>query len=124
MNKTTERIDSRLAAVLESPYWRQADASLVLAAWSKSGLSLSAFAGRHGIEAKRLWRWHERLREKATATAFHRVRLVFDRKPEENLGGDGGVELVLRDGRRVVVRPGFDASVLKELVGVVESWSC
>jgi transposase len=123
MNKGTEHIDSTLAAILESPYWHQADASLVLAAWSKSGLSLSAFARRHGIKPKRLWRWHERL-PGSTTPAFHRVRVVFDGKPEGKPDGEGAIELVLRDGRRVAVRPGFDASVLEELVRVVESWPC
>jgi hypothetical protein len=34
------------------------------------------------------------------------------------------LELLLRDGRRVAVRRGFDAAALADLVRTVESWSC
>jgi transposase len=128
MNKRAEpHVDPAVATLLQSSYWRPADASLVLAAWSQSGLSLSAFARRHGIKPKRLWRWYERLGDRsspAETPAFLPVRLLFAGKQDEQPRGDGSIELVLQGGRRVVVRPGFDATLLAQLVRAVESWSC
>jgi len=39
-------------------------------------------------------------------------------------GGEDGVTLLLRGGRRVAVRRGFDEELLAQLLGVEESWSC
>lgn len=122
--KDVNRIDSKTAAALQSGYWRRETAELVLEAWAESGLSVAAFARQHGIQAKRLGWWRKRLEEVAEpAPVFHRVQLIQDRERDES-GGDGAVELVLRGGRRISVRPGFDTATLEQLVRVVESWSC
>jgi hypothetical protein len=42
-------------------YWREADARLVVEAWRQSGLSMAEYAKRHGVHAKRLSRWAQRL---------------------------------------------------------------
>jgi len=113
-------------AALSSSYWREGEARQVLEFWRASGLSLHAFAARHGIGRTRLQRWKTRL-EGGTAPAFHPVQVVFDSQTRQDSMGDaspGRVELVLGNGRRVAVGSDFDASVLEELVGVVESWSC
>lgn len=120
------RDGTSMKAALSSTYWHESEACRVLKLWQESGLSLKAFADRHGIGRARLQRWKTRL-EDSTAPAFHPVQVVFDSKPrQDSVGGasPGRVELVLGNGRRVAVGSGFDASVLKELVGVVESWSC
>ena len=123
--KHTKRIDPKTAAALQSGYWHREAAELVLGAWAESGLSLTAFARRHRIQAKRLGRWRRRLEEAPeTGPIFHRVRLIPDSERNEMAAGDGGLELVLRGGRRVSVRPGFDTATLEQLVRIVESWSC
>lgn len=43
--------------------WTPAEARQMLAAWKKSGLSMSAFAMRRGVRADRLAWWRKRLRD-------------------------------------------------------------
>lgn len=84
---------------------------------------MKAFASREGIVRTRLQRWKTRL--EGEAPAFHPVQVVFDAQASASqVASPGRVELVLGNGRRVAVAAGFDASVLEELVRVVESWSC
>lgn len=99
---------------------------MVLATWAESGLSLAAFARRFAIGTERLRRWRRRLGDGAEQMpTFHPVRLLVAAEQSGNGGSeDSGVALVLRGGRRVSVRSGFDAAVLAELVRVVETWSC
>ena len=118
MNRKT---NLALKAALGSPYWRDAQAEAVLSAWSASGGSLFRFARQHGVSVSRLYRWHRRLGGDS-AVQFHPVELV--RPPVGDLGVGGGVELVLRDGRRVALRRGFDPVLLEEVVRTAESWSC
>jgi len=42
-------------------HWKQADAVRVLEAWKRSGESMAAFARRHGLGARRLSWWRERV---------------------------------------------------------------
>ena len=110
-----------LTAAASRPYWRVEDAEAVLKVWHESGVSVSAFARRHGINVARLLRWRRRLAQEG-GLEFHPVKLVL----ESNNGGTatGAVELVLRNGHRVAVHRGFDGVLLEELVRSVESWSC
>lgn len=102
--------------------WGAGDAEVVLAAWRQSGVSLSAFGRQHGLDAWRLARWRRRLAA-APAIRFHRVKV--EAEPRSRLASEpGGLELVLRDGHRVLVRGGFDGALLEDLVRAVESWSC
>jgi hypothetical protein len=102
--------------------WGAGEAEVVLAAWRKSGVSLSAFGRQHGLDAWRLMRWRRRLAS-AQAIRFHRVKVAAGPRAKP-ASESGGLELVLRDGHRVAVRTGFDASLLEDLVRAVESWSC
>jgi hypothetical protein len=116
-----------LAAVVRNRYWRAADAQVALDEWVRSGLELEKFARRHGLDRRRLVRWQARLEQSEAPLRFHPVELCLKHesspaeKPESD---DGGVSLVLRGGRRVAVRPGFDEELLARLVGVLESWPC
>ena len=47
--------------------WRQEDAKKVLAAWEESGLSLSKFAARQGVNVQRLSWWRKQLEERGRA---------------------------------------------------------
>lgn len=106
---------------LQSNYWRAAEAESVLASWRASGLSLRAFALRNGLSLSRLDRWKARLRAGAGAVQFHRVEVV---QPVALPQSGIGVEVVLRGGRRIRVRRGFDASLLETVARAVESWTC
>jgi hypothetical protein len=115
---------SWLARTLAKPYWREADAKVVLQAWARSGQPLVAFAHAHSIPIAKLRRWKTRLGEVPAAVVFHRVRVRpgGDRKPAQPAGP--GVELVVAGGRRILVQRGFDEELLHELVQAVECWSC
>lgn len=111
---------SQLKAVLASTYWRAKDAEVVLEAWRKSGLPLSRFAEEHGVSRSRLMRWRSRLKKKEPPIHFHPVRVIAQSDTEQ----EDTLELIVRGGRRVSVRRGFDAALLEELVRLVESWPC
>jgi transposase-like protein len=110
-----------LAALLASRYWRAAEAEQVLAAWQRSGQSVAAFAGRHGVSEARLLRWRARL--KPAAPVFHPVRVVARAAPMA-VPSPEPLTLELRGGRRVRVPVGFDPELLEALVRTVEGWGC
>lgn len=107
-------------------YWREADARTLLAAVADSGLSLSDFAREFGIHAKRIERWQKRLalparriaNHGATPITFQPIEVVMDEPTER------GLELVLRNGRRIAIHGEFDPNVLERLVRAVEGLPC
>ena len=114
---------SSLEVALKRSRWSDRDAEVILSAWQEAGGSLSAFARKHGVDAWRLMRWRRRLSKGATIQ-FRRVELVRPRAETSSSRAEDGVEVVLRGGRRVVVRRGFDPAFLKEVVRALESWAC
>lgn len=113
--------------VLGKVYWRATDAQQVLDLWRRSGMTLSEFARRHGLDRNRLARWRDRLREES-AVRFHPVQVVERRRqsvaPDILDGQDGcGIDIVLLSGRRLMVRRGFDADLLAQVIGVLEGES-
>jgi transposase-like protein len=119
---TRKASDPTFAQILKRRRWTAQDAEAVLSTWRESGESLSRFARRHGLDAWRLMRWR-RLLDKQGAIQFHRVKVVSSSSRAVTPAGET-LELVLRDGRRVAVRRGFDALLLEDLVRTVESWPC
>src|SRR4249920_3743263 len=101
--------------VVDRPYWREAEARVVVEAWRNSGEPLSGFARRHGVGPGRVARWAARLGGEATPVRFHPVR-VADRAP----GGGEAIEIHLAGGRRVRVAPGFQAEDLRRVLAVLE----
>jgi transposase-like protein len=114
---------SSFEAAVKRSRWSDRDAEVVLSAWQEAGGSLSAFARKHGVDAWRLMRWRRRL-SKGSGIQFRRVKVVRPQADALRSRGEGGVEVVLRGGRRVVVRRGFDPTFLAEVVQAVESWAC
>ena len=121
--KRTKTVVSGKFLQSKSNYWREGDALAVLSSSRESGLSLRAFAQRQGLSLSRLARWQARLRAGGRPVQFHRVELMEPGAAAQPSTGRG-VEVVLRGGRRVRVRRGFDASLLEAVVRAVESWSC
>lgn len=114
----------QLKAVLARGYWRAKEAEMVLEAWRQSGLALSVFARKHGLSRSRLMRWKAVLEgQEQPALLFHPIRVVAGSGDEGDPRSES-LELVLRGGRRLVVRRGFDAALLEELLRVVESVPC
>jgi len=98
--------------------WTEADARAALGAAAKSGLSLPAFAARHGLEVERLWRWRRVLGGGAEIPRFREI------KAEVAVVGGTGFEIGLRNGRVVRVGSGFDAEALVRLLAVVDERPC
>ena len=67
--------------VAERRYWRESEARVLVEAWRSGGETLAGFAGRHGVERRRLARWVGRLEGVGGALRFHPVRLV-ERRPD------------------------------------------
>jgi hypothetical protein len=101
-----------VAAVVDRPYWREAEARIVVAAWRNSGESLSEFARRHRVEPGRVARWAGRLASEAAPVRFHPVRLAGSRE---------AIEIHLVGGQRVRVAPGFQAEDLRRVLAVLDA---
>src|SRR6202521_4502873 len=84
---------------------------------SRSGQSVKAFCREHGLCRPYFFVWKKRL-EEDTPTKFLEVQVA----------GHGAstsdrfrVEIRLRNGRSLMVRPGFDAEHVRALLAVVEA---
>ncbi len=119
--KKRQVADAELRRACDSAYWREDEARLVVDACAASGLTVKEFARRNGVVYQRLQRWMGRFKVESQPT-FHPVRLTADLMPPADPGKN--IELIVQGGRRIAVGVGFDASLLEELVRVVESWRC
>jgi hypothetical protein len=109
----------------ESPWtrrrWKPSDASEVLAALERSGLSVGRFAAQHGLDPNRVHKWRRRLGVKASGAErplrFREVAL----SRRDALGHDrlDGFEVVLPSGHVVRVGRSFDAKALRSLLRLV-----
>ncbi len=121
-------VESALELAAKNPYWREADATMVLSFWRDSGQTLSAFVRQFGLSVGRLRRWHRRLADQELPT-FHPIYVASEAPSvapsvAPTHGDDAGVDLIVAGGRRVTVRPGFDADTLARVVHVLEAMSC
>ena len=119
---TTKLIPAELAPIVQNTYWRERDAALILAAWAQSGRTLSAFARQCGLSVSRLRRWKRRL-ESDDSPRFHPVELVETptRRSSASDPPGAGIEVIVDSGRRIVVHPGFDRTLLLEVIETLES---
>jgi hypothetical protein len=88
---------------------------------SQSGQSVAAFCKERGLRAWQFYEWKKRLRE-SEAVKFVEVQIAV---PSERVQPSGArssaIEVRLREGRSLVVEPGFEASHLRALLTVLES---
>lgn len=80
-----------------------------------SGLSVAAYCRRARVPQSSFFAWRRKLRDAGT---FAEVRVTSE---PDSVDDHGALELHLRCGRRVIVRPGFDRQTLRELVATLES---
>lgn len=108
--------------------------------WRESGLSLPAFCQRHGLSRGTMQNWvykptlkravddarrasqtaHDTPAVTAPPPAFLPVRLAEGITPSPEPGSPSAIEVVLRQGRRVAVGPGFDPETLRRVVAALE----
>ena len=106
-----------ISSVVQRRRWKEAEGQLVVTAWKRSGKPMSVFAREHGLVLQRLSRWVARLgRSSNGRVRFHRVRLVEGLREDTS----AAIEVVLVDGRRVLVPEGFAAEELERVLGVLE----
>lgn len=110
-----------LATIASKPYWREADARVIVEAWRSSGEALMQFSRRHGLDHNRVRRWVSRVDSGGPSPSpaevtFHPVRVKVD--PWQ--ATERHVELMLPDGRGVRVPEGFDIEYLRRVLAVVE----
>ena len=89
-------------------------------AWRASGLSASEFAKPEGYRAKTLSWWASELkrRELAKTSAVPRVAMARVRVVGRPTERDGGISVVI-GAAQITVRRGFDAALLREIVGAL-----
>jgi len=81
---------------------------------AQSGLSVAAYCRRVRVPASSFYAWRRKLRDAGT---FAEVRVT----PEPDSAIEhGALELHLRRGWCVIVRPGFDRQTLRDLVATLE----
>jgi transposase-like protein len=111
-----------IAEDAENPrHWTFDEARRVLAAFAASGLTLTAFATREGLQPQRLYKWRRRLSEQAAPLKFAEVPV--GRESPTTLAttiAHAGFEVVLRSGRVVRFDARFDATALRRLLSVLE----
>ena len=96
--------------------WRE-----VVRGHAESGLSVAAYCRRVRVPASSFYAWRRKLRDaeplspSSNQSAFAEVRVM-----SESANDHGALELHLRRGRRVIVRPGFDRQILLDLVATLE----
>jgi len=85
--------------------------------WQASGLSVAAFCARHALALPSFYAWRRRLQQREAATqTLVAVHVLADEPalPGRNL------EVVLVNGRRLGVPPGFDPASFRQLLAVLE----
>ena len=96
--------------------WRQR-----IRQWRASGLTVRAFCEERGLSEPSFYAWRRELSERyGAASVFVPVQVVAD---EPRLAA-GALELVVSGSRTVLVRPGFDAATLRQLLAVLEDKPC
>jgi hypothetical protein len=88
-----------------------------LESWQRSGLSVAAFCRRSGVAEQHFYAWRRILAQRdAAQPGFVAVRVEGAPGPDP----DGSVEVILGNGRRLRVGPGFDAATLRQAVAALE----
>ena len=78
---------------------------------------MAKFCREQKLCAPHFYWWKKRLREN-TSVRFVEVQVA---EFPANLPGDSWIEVRLRNGRSLMVRPGFDAEHVRALLAVVEA---
>lgn len=105
----------------------RADWEKRVADWKRSGLTAEVFAAQRGLKPRTLLWWSSTLRRPAGRSGRRATEVGFARVVAVDAGASArpvepaALEIVLASGRIVRVRRGFDAAVLRELLGALEA---
>jgi hypothetical protein len=102
--------------------WTPGDAQRVLEAWRGSGLELSAWCRREGVEYERVRRWRSRLAVRSRRGSTQTATFLPVRVLESAVSPEGpSFELALARGVCLRVPAQFDEAALSRLLRVVEA---
>ena len=107
-------------------YWRK-----VIGEAARSGVSIRRFCQQRKLKESQFYWWQRELKKRQQArTLASQRRSKAAKEPKQATfalvsedGGDlgsSGIELVLRDGRRLRIARGVDEETLRTVVGVLE----
>jgi hypothetical protein len=107
-------------------YWGK-----VIGEAARSGISIRRFCQQRRLKQSQFYWWQRELKKRQQArTLASQSKSKVSKEPEEATfallsehGGDlgsTGIELVLRDGRRLRISKGVDEQTLRTVVGVLE----
>ena len=97
--------------------WTDDEARAALAAVHRSGLSLSAFARRHGLCESQLYWWRARLRSHPNAESG--IRPFVDVRTQAQPDCESSGVVVVVSGATIRVAPGFDPQTLAQVVAAL-----
>jgi transposase-like protein len=120
MERARKPTNKNLKKVLRKSRWEESEARIVVAAWKRSGTSMSEFARRHGIHLARLQRWKSQLETKRAGGRAQFVPVQIQLTGGDASSDGSGVEVVLAGGRRIHVGCNFDPETLIRLVATLE----
>ena len=87
----------------------------------QSGQGVAAFCRERSLREWQFYEWKKRLRESETVK-FVEVKAVATREPKGTTAARSlAIELRLRQGRSLMVEPGFDADHLRALLAALET---
>jgi hypothetical protein len=100
-------------------YWREQ-----IGTCESSGLSIAGYCRRHGVAVSQYHWWKRELKRRdsergVTPSVFAEVQMVSVAAAVSPL-----LEVIVANGRRIGVHPGFDASTLAAMVQVLEGMPC
>ena len=105
--------------------WNEQQAREVLAEADASGMTDQEFARRRGIPASRLKRWRAKLSRRSARRATPRFAEVVGRAARQGTGlADSRIEVILANGRRVLLPPDVRPERLSALLQALETPGC
>jgi transposase len=124
MDIDTHRNLSGRLEVVETGRWRRWSEEAkrrIVEESSAPGASASAVARRHGLSPAHLFAWRRLYKGAGEEAGPKFVPLFVSQTARAGAGADGSMSIVLRNGRRIVVRGAFDDEALRRLVHVAET---
>jgi hypothetical protein len=100
--------------------WSEVEARGVLEAWSRTGLSLEAYAKQRGFVCQRLRWWKAKFARAEKALATRTPALLPVRVSAEPSRRGEPVTVLLRTGHMLKVSHGFDEAAFARVVALLE----
>jgi hypothetical protein len=102
------------------------EAERLVSEFEQSGLKRKEFCAAHGLSVHTLDAWRKRVAQSGLGEKIVPVEIVEDRRasvgsmPAESTARNGRFRVVLAQGLRIEVDPGFDATELRRLIGALD----